>query len=657
MNERRPENHRPPRFGGRMRLLGLTAPLLFFTDVSAQDLRRPPAAPERAYAAKIGWGSAAEKLGASLRAGYQPGHGGVTGSAGNAAFQSWLLLYRWCELLSRKESDELVRFLGGFFIVDANSTKDRRPIFVPPGHALPSGAQALPIETIRQFVADDETRREVSSRLLSAGFTLRPGSIGEGLDPAFLSAMAGDEAFLGAFFSNLSDRDFAPEALKRLQEIWAADAVKFAEYRNLAIAIALVRDQRAPAWWPHRQVKATDVPEDAGPPVGQFKFWVESNEGRSLYTDLRKLSPEELKFVVDAPVTSDELRWAQKNARFPRADFGRAFSSIKYRDDRVVDQVFAWNEGPYTLEAIQKNGGICVDQAYFAMLSGKARGLPTLYFTGQGTDGGHAWFGYLKGENRWDMDCGRYENQNYAVGEALDPQTWRPINDHELASLAESFRRTPGYLASQADLTMAETFERAGENARALAALDSAISTSPRNDLAWTAKGEFLARSAAKPEVRRAFHQAAIRQFANNDDLKVSHQQALAELARGSGDEKAAGALEGQIISQNRRSRSDLSVNAAAARLEGLVNAKKFDDAMKEYRSLLSRLGRTSGGTFFYEIVRPLAQALADSGDQAAARRVVELARGALRPEGGSILDQDLTSLAESLRSPAAAGR
>ncbi|MDD5199536.1 MAG: hypothetical protein PHC88_06995 [Terrimicrobiaceae bacterium] len=622
---------------------------------TAQPFRQPPTPAERAYAAKVGWAAAADQIGKTLRAAYQPGRAGTAGSVGNEAFQSWLLLYRWSELLSRRAPDELARFLGQFFFVDPESERPSRITFVPPGEAPPGDLQPVSAANLKALAADPEALRPAVSRLLPA--TFQPGSdvVADGLRPDFLAAMAGDEAFLRIFFANLSDRDFAPIVLKTLEQIWVAERAKWPDYRNLAIAIALVRDEQPPDWWPHRQVRHRDVPPGPGAPLDEFRFWVASNEGKRLFTDLRRLEPEELKFVVDAPIAASELEWAQKNVRFPRADFGRAFSSIAYRERRLEAQSFTWSDGPYTLAAIRENGGICVDQAYFAMLSGKAHGLPTLYFTGQGSDGGHAWFGYMKSENRWDMDCGRYENQNYAVGEALDPQTWLPINDHELASLAQSFRRTPDYLDSQADLAMARLFERSGDSSRALAALDSAISVCPPNDLAWSAKGDFLDRSGAAPAIRQAFHEEAIKQFVNNDDLKVSHQRALAALARGAGDEAAAQALESQIISQNRRSRSDLSVNAAAARLGGLVDAKNFDDAMREYRSLLGRLGRTSGGNFFYEIVEPFTHALVRNGDTASARRAVDLARAALRPEGGSILDQELTSLAGDISTPAGA--
>jgi len=620
----------------------------------AQAFRQPPTPAERAYAAKIGWAAAAKQLGAALGAAYLPGHDGVAGSVGNQAFESWLLLYRWSELLSRREPDELVRLLGQYFYSDPKSTRPGGVTFVPPGRTPPAGVRPLPTADLQRMTADADSLRDAISSLLPPTFTPGSGMIADRLRPEFLAAMSKDEPFLRAFFANLSDRDYAPAALEILQSIWLAAPAKWVEYRNLAIALALVRDQTPPEWWPHQQVKPADVPRDKGTPVDEFKFWVASNEGQRLYNDLRRLEPEDLKFVVDAPVAASELEWAQKNARFPRGDFGRAFSEIEYRYDRLPNQAYTWTEGPYTLAAIWKLGGICVDQAYFAMLAGKGRGLPTLFFTGQGADGGHAWFGYMKGEGRWDMNCGRYQNQNYAVGEALDPQTWLPINDHELVSLAESFRRTPAYLASRDDLVMARLFQSRGDTRREAAALDSAIAVSPRNDLAWAAKGGFLERTQAAADEKKAFHEAAIQQFVNNEDLKVGHQQALAALARSSGDAVSAEALESKIISQNRSKRSDLSVNAAADRLSALVDEKKFDEAMVEYRNLLGRLARTTGGSFFYDIVTPFARSLARNGDTTSARRAVALARTALRPEDGSILDQDLTDLAGRLAAPKA---
>jgi tetratricopeptide (TPR) repeat protein len=359
-----------------------------------------------------------------------------------------------------------------------------------------------------------------------------------------------------------------------------------------------------------------------------------------------------LKFVVDAPVHFSELEWAQKNARFPRTDWGRAFSSIRYNFGRITSQAYDWDDSPYTLDAIETAGGICVDQAYFAVIAGKARGLPTLFFTGQGVDGGHAWFGYLRSENRWDMDCGRYENQNYAVGEALDPQSWLPISDHDLQSLAKSFRRQTTYVAARNDLVMARMFEDAGDLPKALACAESAIATSPQTPEAWEAVAHLLRRSNAPASRQIAHHEAALKQFQTENDLRFKNQTALAALLRETGEAARAEQLETKIISQNRLKRSDLSVRAGAERLASLIAAGNIDTALREYRGLLSRLGPTAGGNVFYQIVRPLVKELHRTGRSSEALKALNQARTTINPERDSILEQELVKLEASLSSP-----
>lgn len=617
----------------------------------AQDLRQPPGEKERAKAVAMGWPAAASAVGTALGASYQPGRAGVAGSVGNKAFCGWLRLYQWCELLSRDELDEVARMLGHFLFTLPG---EAQPVFVASGQSVPADAQPIPTDTLRGLVTRSGIPRALARYVIPAGYEPGSGSLADTLDPAFVAAMTRDDAFLEGLFANLGPRDFTPLVLKRLEEIWKSQPERWAEYRNLAIAIALVNDQRPPEWWPHPQVRPSDVPRADRPAAEIFQTWVEANESGDLLVDLRRMEAGELKFVIDAPVAQSEFEWARANVRFPRAQFGRAFSSIAYREDRLEDGQFDWNGGRYTLESIFRLGGICVDQAYFAMISGKARGLPTLYFTGQGADGGHAWFGYLKAEKRWDMDCGRYENQNYAVGEALDPQTWLPINDHELRSLASSFRQSPQYLASHSDLAVARMFENAGDLERADVALDSAMAVCPKNDAAWAAKGAFMERKEVALRERRAFHEAALKQFANNEDVKVAHQRALASIARSTGDEAAARKVEERIISQNRRGRSDLSVTTAAQQLQASLNAGRMEEAIRDYRDLLGRLGRSGGGDFFYQIVRPFSSALAENGDRESALRAVALARNTLRPEAGSVLDQDLRKLEEELRGTSA---
>ncbi|HEU4679905.1 MAG TPA: hypothetical protein VFS35_10320, partial [Terrimicrobiaceae bacterium] len=149
----------------------------------------------------------------------------------------------------------------------------------------------------------------------------------------------------------------------------------------------------------------------------------------------------------------------------------------------------------------------------------------------------------------------------------------------------------------------------------------------------------------------RSHHEAAIQQFLTNRDVRVTHQMALAELARQTGDISAAESLERQIIAQNKRQRSDLSVNVAAQKVIALVDAKQFDQALAEYRRQLKAVGKTGGGHLFYDMVQPLVEALVAAGREPEARECLALARKSLMPVAGGTIEGDLRELEMSLRS------
>jgi hypothetical protein len=610
----------------------------------AQDVKRLPSTLDRAHVGKMGWSEATASIGDSLRKAWKPGRSGLAGSSGSPAFQSWLLMARWAELMGRNEADEVARFIRQSLVVEDEGSGDAGR-FYPPGFPIPADARHPSIGDAREFVNDPAFDVRYGSYFLPPDFVMRDGTLADRVSPEFAQAMVGDERFLKAFFESFSAADFTPAVLESLSKLYMERRDQWDDYLSLAIALAVVYDQRLPEFWPHHQVAQELVPRAQPNLLAAFDFWVAAQESKSTLVDIRTLGPDVLKFVVDAPVEFSELEWAQENTRFPRTDWGRAFSSIKYVWPRIEARQYDWPGERYLLSEIQSQGGICVDQAYFAMLTGKARGLPTLYFSGQGSDGGHAWFGYLRGEGRWDMDCGRYENQNYATGEALDPQTWRSISDHELQNLAQSFRRTPAYVGSSNDIVMAELFEANGDSAAAGSALESAIATSPRNPEAWQAMGEFLVRSGAPMETRTAHHEAAIKQFANDNDLRVYHQTAHAALATSQGDTEKVDQLQKSMISQNRRDRSDLSIQTGAARVQSCLAENDVPTALRELRGILSRFGETAGGNIFYEIIRPTVWHLRASGDEEQALRVIADARRAIRPEKGGILDVELSEL------------
>ena len=452
------------------------------------------------------------------------------------------------------------------------------------------------------------------------------------------------------FFSTLSEQDFVPRVLENLISIRAAHPQKFREYASLAIAIAVVNDVPVPQGWPHHQVAAGLVPVNILPVDQQFSRWVAANEARQLLLDPRKLSPSQLKFVVDAFITDDELAWARKNVRLTRSTFEKAYFQINYSHERLKAQQYDWTSGPYTLGAIRKEGGICVDQAYYASMAGKALGLPTLFFTGQGSDGGHAWFGYMRSDDQWEIDCGRYSQHNYAIGEALDPQTWQPISDHELELLAAHFRDKPEFAASMNTLAVADILEKSGDNPKAGQAYEKAIQLCPRNADAWSAAASFLQRRGAPAKERILLHERAKTQFANQADLKVLPQQSLISIYQEQGDLDSVKKIEQQIVSQNRRKRSDLSINMAADQLTAMLEAGNMAEAEKLFRRQVHSLSQTGGGNFYYDVAEPYIRLLIEKGDTSEARRSIDLVRRKLAPQQGGILDAAMSELEKAAK-------
>ncbi|MGA7212591.1 MAG: hypothetical protein WCE49_15360 [Terrimicrobiaceae bacterium] len=607
------------------------------------DLRRAPWPADRAKIVADGWLASRDALGSALLAAYLPGGPLRPGSTGVTAYRGWMSLWKWCDVLSRSQKQEAARLLADHLRV---SPGDQRLTFFGPGYVPdPASTPPDPVQ-LTQILSDQPAARELLQRLLPADLAdPSDKTIAETLSPEIVAEWIADDELSHLLFENLSDRDYLPGVLLRLQEMHLANPRKFAEYRALAVALAVVYDQSFPRFWPHHQVDPACVPLAQVPVADRFKFWTESNESRALLFDLRKLSPGQIKSIVDAPLDPSEFQWARKNVRYQRSEFAKAFDAVSYSLERMKSGKFSWTEGEYSLQNIHQQTGICVDQAYYAMIAGKARGLPTLFFTGQGTDGGHAWFGYLKTENRWELDCGRYKNQNYAVGQALDPQTWLPVTDHELEIRAQGAGEGRKFFSSQDDILIGRMCERAGDGAKALRAYESAMQVCPQNEAGWTAKADYLRRTGAPLNVLKSHHEAALRQFATNRDARFDQQVALAQIARQQGASQEAEGLERQIVAQNKRSRSDLSVSVAAQKVISLIAAKQLDQAFAEYRRQVVSLGKTGGGNFFYDIVRPLAEALAARGDARQAKEVVALARKALKPEIGSIIDVELKDL------------
>ncbi len=586
----------------------------------------------------------------ALAKNYQPASNSHAGSSTKPAFQSWLLLWRWCDLLARDEMMASKLFVAGhLYSKDGGQTY----VIAKPGDILPAEYRATPLDSAINHL--DGPVFPADWRMLVPDDSPAPMAqpLGALMPDALGAEWLNDADFLRMFFATLSPNDNAPAVLRNLVALRQSQtAAKFREYRALAIALAVVYDEKFPAFWPHRQVVHDLVPLNDEPLASRMAFWIKSNENGGLLTNLRTLTPELLKFVVDVPLEESELIWAQKNVQHGRSDFSAAFGDVAYVYARFLSNQATWDHDDYTLANIKKNGGICVDQAYYAMVAGKARGLPTLFFDGLGSDGAHAWFGYLKEANSWALDCGRYANQGFVTGAALDPQTWKRINDHELLYLTDFFHSQAPYASSRDDLAVAAIFEARGDKALAAGALDSALAICPRNVEAWDAKTAFLENTGAPPAALRAHHEAAAKQFVNIPDLRAEHQIAAAAIADQMGDHAAAASMQSQISLQNQSGRTDLSVDVEAAKIAALIKAGDLAGATREFQIQAPVLGHNAGMSLYTSMAYPLAVALTRAGDKVRAQSTLDLTRRILNPPKGSTLDGDLNQLQDTINAP-----
>jgi len=192
---------------------------------------------------------------------------------------------------------------------------------------------------------------------------------------------------------------------------------------------------------------------------------------------LGSLDADVLKFVVDAAAPLPELAWAQQNVHFSLAELVKSYTAVSYRLDRLQDNQTTWPDDTYELARILREGGICVDQAYFATEAGKARGVPR-FFQRRRARRPTRVVRLSRRRARWQLDAGRIPEEKFLTGLARDPQTWGNLSDHELAFLAEGFRALPTYQQSRTDAAVAVEYLQLGHAAEAQAAARKPSTTS-----------------------------------------------------------------------------------------------------------------------------------------------------------------------------------
>jgi hypothetical protein len=587
-------------------LTGAATPAALQEDEMLQPPTTARLAALTAAAQQSGWGPLAPGLRAAARRAYD--HSRLP------AAEAWYYVYRWSALFAETEVQ-----------------------FIPPW-----------IKAIESTHAGHPN--------LAHHYSPRPQPLGQALSPELQAWLLANVAFSSEFFSLLAPVDYLPEVFRALNELHRRNPARFARYAHLALALALVYDLPPPPDWPHGQASETSLPRHLPDVVDAFDWWIRQDQlGRTDHR-LTDLGADELKFVVDAAAPFAELEWSQKNVDLPLDQLDRAYTQIRYRTDRAVSGAYVWTGAPYTLPAILAEGGICVDQAYFATQVGKARAVPTLLFRGAGMDGRHAWFGFLDGRKQWQLNAGRFGEQRFVTGLARDPQTWGDISDHELQFLAERFRTRPAFRTSGVHEQFATDFLLAGDAAAAVRAAWQAVKFERRNLDAWVT---LLAAQEARgdsPKVIEATLYQAMAAFAAYPDLEAGLSSRLCQSLRARGQLSAADFEEQRIATKNRLARSDLPLQQARENLERILASRPLAEQIRAYNTLVDTLGQGAGIEFYDRIVTFFVEHLVKAGRMAEARQAAERARAALYVPPGSQLDGEFVRLLRDMpKAPAPA--
>lgn len=488
-----------------------------------------------------------------------------------------------------------------------------------------------------------------------AGWSVGPGArqpaspevpTGMWLDEPVRIRVMGDAAFSAEYFALESAVDFRPEVYRILNELYTASAEDFGAYGSLAAAIALVYDTSPPARWPHWQVRVEVLPRRLPSAREAFAYFVElDRSGKSLHP-LARLDAAELRFLVDLALPEAERAWAREKVKTPLARLETTYSDVRYRLDRIANAEYVWPGESYTLEEILREGGICVDQAYFSTQAGKARGVPTLLFSGAGLDGRHAWFGYLGTGRRWRMDAGRHEGQRYVVGKAIDPLSWNDISDHELAFLSEGFRRERNAREAAVHAAFARWLLEDGDRAGAEQAARRAVRLERRTLEAWDV---MLEANAEPSREREAVAYEAANGLTSYPELNARYMGVVVGSLYARGETSRAEFLERELARRFRSARTDLAVRQVAEQMRRAQANQRLEDQVRLYDILMRQFGRGGGAAMWDEVVAPFTRHLADAGRVREARAALQRGRTAMGVVPGTQMAIEMTKLDEEL--------
>ncbi|AKJ65558.1 hypothetical protein [Kiritimatiella glycovorans] len=401
--------------------------------------------------------------------------------------------------------------------------------------------------------------------------------------PAWVLAEESRLRSLAGLVSEHDDRGRMWEIITRL---YRHDPDRRDSFDRLIFAMAVVWDRtdRTPI---HHQM-GPRPPEYEARVAERYDYFRDLYASGGAEQNYADLSARDLVFVVDTPVPLEELYWARDRVEGRASKWGEKFHQISYDHDRLEAEQYDWPHGRYALDDIWRRGGICVDQAFFAVMTARAHGIPAIYFNAMGRSGGHAWFSYMKRPEEWELDVGRYENQFYTTGYAVDPQTDLRMKDHEIAYTCEHELHTDKFTWARRCSQVAELLVREDERGAALGLARRARELVDRYERPWDIELEILRERGDLDELQETLA-AKAEAFRKYTDTYVEAVRARAGVLRETGGHERARELIRMLLSRvSDDGRDDLTrelglelVRHTAARV-GPVRAREDLEKMLE---------------------------------------------------------------------------
>jgi hypothetical protein len=234
----------------------------------------------------------------------------------------------------------------------------------------------------------------------------------------------------------ISEKDDQLEAIKVATGLMSNRSDMVNKYPALAAAVCVVHDVSRGRY----TVRINENTPKGISAIEVFDFF--SQNANTMFIKPDRLPAIALVFVVDVTESAEQLQWAHDTYR-TSPGIGQRFFEIVYDTEhfRQGKPKRVTEAGDYSLTQIKKHGGVCADQAYFAMSVAKACGIPSGYVVARGADVSHAWVGFLEVRGRrasWNFDEGRYEEYQSLRGTMRNPQTLEMDSDGRIGITASA---------------------------------------------------------------------------------------------------------------------------------------------------------------------------------------------------------------------------